>query len=396
MGNDELLNYISMFREKAEQGKLVIFVGAGVSCNVDGMPSWNALIQNMAKAIDYSRCDTCRHRLESCENTCLLKDDFSTDELLKVPQHVFNKDFPKYERDLYCPICGHKPFQAHCRCKNCLEEEQLLRIEQLKQIQEVYSRPRTPVDFSSLSFRNKVFLGTLCRALLKENLYEIAPYSGAEVILAPTDDLRTKIYSDLIHTQIIAVSPQSPLEAFPTDSEDFPNTFYTYKVTYFLNLVFPKNKQDLFTEILNPSYYSADYADEALELWKEIAVAECIEYLQYQLDKVNFEFTPGEKTYKTFEIILNDFSVSQIYGIIWRSVADASKLYLEKGISKKHAANSVIGACERYAERAKINGWDLTQYNRIKDIPQSTLSLFYFNRVLRIGDMGFRVPPTIV
>ena len=88
MDNDELLNYISMFREKAEQGKLVIFVGAGVSCNVDGMPSWNALIQNMAKAIDYSRCDTCRHRLESCENTCLLKDDFSTDELLKVPQHV--------------------------------------------------------------------------------------------------------------------------------------------------------------------------------------------------------------------------------------------------------------------------------------------------------------------
>ena len=100
MGNDELLNYISMFREKAEQGKLVIFVGAGVSCNVDGMPSWNALIQNMAKAIDYSRCDTCRHRFESCENTCLLKDDFSTDELLKVPQHVFNKDQELYYRIL--------------------------------------------------------------------------------------------------------------------------------------------------------------------------------------------------------------------------------------------------------------------------------------------------------
>lgn len=100
MDNDELLNYISMFREKAEQGKLVIFVGAGVSCIVDGMPSWNALIQNMAKAIDYSRCDTCRHRLESCENTCLLKDDFSTDELLKVPQHVFNKDQELYYRIL--------------------------------------------------------------------------------------------------------------------------------------------------------------------------------------------------------------------------------------------------------------------------------------------------------
>lgn len=27
MGDDELLNYISMFREKAGQGKLVVFVG---------------------------------------------------------------------------------------------------------------------------------------------------------------------------------------------------------------------------------------------------------------------------------------------------------------------------------------------------------------------------------
>ena len=306
------------------------------------------------------------------------------------------KNLPKYERDLYCPVCGHKPFQTHCNCENCQEEERNLQMERLQQIEEVYSKPRTPVDFASLSFENKVFLGAICRALLKENLYEIAPFSNSEVILTPTDILRKKLYSSLIHNQVIAVSPQSTLDAFDIDSEDFPNTFYIYRVTYFLNLIFPANKKDLFTEILDPSYYCPENADEAVILWKEIAVAECIEYLQYQLDKVNFEFTPGEKTYKTFDIILNDFSVSQIYGIIWRAVADASKLYLEKGLSKKHAANSVIGACERYAERAKINGWDLTQYNRIKDLPQSVLSLFYFNRVLGIGEMGFRVPPTIV
>ena len=100
MSYDELLKYIGLFREKAEQGKLVIFVGAGVSCNVDGMPSWNTLIQNMAKAIDYSRCDTCRHKKEGCEITCLLKGDFSTDEFLKIPQYVFNKDKELYGRVL--------------------------------------------------------------------------------------------------------------------------------------------------------------------------------------------------------------------------------------------------------------------------------------------------------
>lgn len=100
MSNDELIRYISLFREKAEQGKLVIFAGAGVSCNVDGMPNWNTLIQNMAKAINYSRCNSCRHRASKCESTCLLKDDFSTDEFLKIPQYVFNKDRELYSRVL--------------------------------------------------------------------------------------------------------------------------------------------------------------------------------------------------------------------------------------------------------------------------------------------------------
>lgn len=306
------------------------------------------------------------------------------------------KDAPKYERDLYCPICKHRPYYSECTCKYCVEKEQHLEAERLKLIEETYSKTRTPVDFNKLTFKSKVFLGALCRALLKENMYEVLPYNKSEAILTPTTDLCNELYSTLIHDRVLVVSPLSPIEAFDISSTDFPNIFYTYEVTYNLNLLFPPNKQDIFTEILKPSYYSPDCAEAALELWKEIAISECIEYLQYQLDKVGFDFSAGEKTYKTFEIILGDFSVSQIYGIIWRAVADASRLYLEKGISKRHAANTVIGSCERYAERAKLNGWDLTQYNRIKDIPQSVLSIFYFNRVLGIGEKGFRTPPTII
>lgn len=306
------------------------------------------------------------------------------------------KNAPKYESDLYSPNCGHRPYYSNCKCENCVQEQARLEAEQLEKIKECYSKARTPVEFSTLSFEDKVYLGTLCRALLKENLYEVSPYADTNVILAPSSDLCSEIYDQLIHKGIIAVSPLSPVDAFVVENDDFPNRFYTYKVTYYLNLLFPPNKQDLFTEILNPSYYSQEFSINALNLWKKIAIAECLEYLLYQLNNVGFDFSPGEKTYKTFEIILNDFSVSQIYGIIWKAVADSSKLYLEKGLSKNHAANSVIGACERYAERAKINHWDLTSYRRIRDLPQSTLSVFFFNRVLGIGDMGFEVPPTIV
>ena len=86
MKHEDLLNYVTLFREKAEQGKLIVFVGAGVSQNVKDMPGWNDLIQRMAEAINYSKCDSCSHKAEGCENNCLLKNDFSTDEYLKIPQ----------------------------------------------------------------------------------------------------------------------------------------------------------------------------------------------------------------------------------------------------------------------------------------------------------------------
>ena len=87
MDNREFLKHIRLFRKKANTDKLIIFVGAGVSRNVTGMPDWNTLIQQMAGAINYSRCDNCKKKSKSCQDTCKFKDTFSADEYLKVPQY---------------------------------------------------------------------------------------------------------------------------------------------------------------------------------------------------------------------------------------------------------------------------------------------------------------------
>lgn len=100
MKNEELLSYINLFRGKTNTGKLIIFVGAGVSRNVDGMPSWNQLIQEMAKAINYTKCETCNKKASECEKDCKFINDFSQDEYLKIPQYVFNRDNEQYNRIL--------------------------------------------------------------------------------------------------------------------------------------------------------------------------------------------------------------------------------------------------------------------------------------------------------
>lgn len=65
---------IHEIKKYSSQGKLSIFVGAGVS-RLSGFPSWNALVQSMADEIGYDYdSDSAGYAL------------FSPDELLKIPQ----------------------------------------------------------------------------------------------------------------------------------------------------------------------------------------------------------------------------------------------------------------------------------------------------------------------
>lgn len=69
MENRELIDRIYYLREKADNNKLAVFVGAGVSCNVQGMPSWAELVAKMAKEVGYVKCNNCR-RKKDCESNC--------------------------------------------------------------------------------------------------------------------------------------------------------------------------------------------------------------------------------------------------------------------------------------------------------------------------------------
>ena len=108
MDEKDLLKYIHLFRGKSNAKKLIIFVGAGVSCNVANMPDWNNLINEMAKVIKFSRCDTCKKKEKGCDKTCKLKEVYSNDEFLKIPQYVFNKNQKKYYKVLEANI-KHSP-----------------------------------------------------------------------------------------------------------------------------------------------------------------------------------------------------------------------------------------------------------------------------------------------
>ena len=131
------------------------------------------------------------------------------------------------------------------------------------------------------------------------------------------------------------------------------------------------------------------YKDELLELITEISLMECLAFLEYNLEEHNLSFQPGEKTKVLFTQLLESYSVSQIYIFIWRACKDAAAYYMKGGISKKQAANSVVGSIQRQYERAIGNNWTIGSFKRNYKLPQSILSQVVFNFMLRTDDGGF-------
>ena len=297
--------------------------------------------------------------------------------------------------DVFCIRCHHFPLIKNCRCAECKARE-LDKINKAKQrIVEEYSQYEEPVDITQLDFTTRVYLGALIRSCVNEDLFYVHPYNKTLKRLAPTDSMAEKIYKHLINQKVIVVDPSSSIGCFNLDSEKFPKEYSVFDVTYNLNILYPNNKKELLNEILYPDFYSSEHLEMAFDLWKEIATYECIEFLQYHLDKVHFDFSPGDKTYATFDGMLNVFSVSQIYCIIWRAVRDACHYYQKGNVSTNHAANSAVYNCRRISDNIMRNGWHVSDFTRPHDILQSEISLYFYNAVVKIGDRGLSVAPNL-
>lgn len=339
------------------------------------------------------------------------------------PQKLDNSFCPCCESDLYinrpsksassysinpefCPVCNHIEIST-CDCDFCVEKRHLERkaLEEKRKL-EIKNRrnlvlnhyPISNLDslhLDDISFRDKVYLGSLLRASLAEDLSTILPVEDTN--LTPNGVLTSDILKLLYSKDIIKVHPDfSSLDAFTSNSEmAYPSLFYIYKVHYLLNIKYSDCKDELINELLYPNYFTEEDVEVAYDLWREVALNECIEYLLYNMQKVKFDFSPGEKTFLLINNLLDNFSVSQIFYIIHSSIGGASRHYLEGNISKGHAANSVISRCQTKGEKILLGNWSAYDYFRPADLPQSCLSEFLFNKVLKIGDKGFTVCPSI-
>jgi hypothetical protein len=316
-------------------------------------------------------------------------------------------DFPKHSSEI-----GKPELCSDCKAKDRLQEadeERKRREDAERTRQELRSRLREKIlerhDLSKtrpvspiyrLSLTDAIYLISIMREAY-EDLTKIKPIDLFEQPLAATNDLKREIILQAHDNGLIFIHPDSETDAFADETLD---RFYIYKV-YYAPMVTEKSIVDPKTLVTDLHQYvslpwTEEECEEALILWKKIALSECLEYLLFVMNEHQFEFTPGEKTTQYLEFALQHFSTGQVYNIIWRAVKDAAAFFMrERGVSKKHAANVAISSIQRTAERAIAEKWDLKPYRRNYKTKRSIISEVFYNFASILGDGGFETVPNI-
>lgn len=299
---------------------------------------------------------------------------------------------------------SHSPEEGFV-CRDCRKEKERERRLQRRQLKENRrARVRKVFQPSNLdrrdprswTLRTAVYLLTLVRAGATEKLDLITPVRQQDVPLSPGGLMDQGILEVLSgHDQnLITIHPESDLDCFEFDGLE-PNRYHPMCVSWYLNLGLSAQENREAIRELEDIFREMDWPDSWIEesktLWREVAIHEGIEYLDHKLSQHKLPFDPGERAYGTMENLVQDFSVAQIYNIVWKKAKDAAAWRARTYAPKENATKYAVKAIQGYADKVRSENWNISPYNRDWDCPESMLSKVLYDTVLQID--GFREVP---
>ena len=275
---------------------------------------------------------------------------------------------------IYCPECGH--IEGVCNCKNCTKE----RYEARNAVRNMVLGSQSVKHIESISITHWVYLtafmagGHIGGGITKPlEQFNIAP-TGLNPLFS-----NHVIIEELYMHGIISVSDKSSIYAFPELKEGEKPSFYVDKVYFKINA-------SLTTHSNNP--------EEVLELWRRVAASEVLEYIEFQIRRVNQTFSYSYSVEKDVFRLLDEFSTAQIFSMVWSSTNYSTRCFSERRLKRKDFTTHLMKACKRYADRAISEGWEVKSFNRCKQLPQSEIGKIFYNKVLGIGAKGFNLTPS--
>lgn len=138
--------------------------------------------------------------------------------------------------------------------------------------------------------------------------------------------------------------------------------------------------------------YPINWRENFVCFWKEVALYECINYLEHLFSNQLMDFKIDEKSNSIVGIktALEYYPTEKIYNILWLIEKDAKDLYENKGLMRNHAAKRAAYMIENKVHEFYENKKSLKNFN-FKSFSVLTDVVFY--KILKVGADGFAEIP---
>ena len=320
---------------------------------------------------------------------------------VKIHGKLISRKTPKFSSAWEygrCPNCGHKEGAKFCYCINCERGNVIIQKERNDKRDSIqlneYRSQNNSLDISFLTVQERIFIGALFKAGYFDDLTQIRFDYNYSNPFTSTTQLFIEIITNLIERKIIGISSDIKYEPFfQTSKPDFFNNGRT-KI-YFLNIKGIETSE-LKMEISCPKIDIKQNTSALIEIWRKINIDESKTLLQYCLKYVDFPCNVLEESENIFLLFWEYFSISQVFGLLDRCLGYATKEYQAGKISKTDAGGYLLKQFKFQAERAVSKNWKLSSYFRPREIPESSLSKFFFQEIIGQKDGWFNLVPNSI
>ena len=295
----------------------------------------------------------------------------------------------------YCPSCGHIDDDI-CECAACVEKrkkEQIKREAELKKMAneikiELEKSYTGKVSVDELGFKDRIYLASLLGYGLSDDANVIKSLSECENSYSclAEGDMDERIVDYLLKRNIIIIDTSYLVYAFKQGKVE--NKYMRYK----LNVEIDDNNIGALQELMSPKI---DFSDEnnivdAYNLWKEVAMNDCIAFLVNEMRKKKVEFCPVKKTYILIDSMLKHFSTLQVQYIIYKSIEEISGEDTKSKPKRGVFSDIVLSRMECWDSCMTYRESELPEYRDSKKLLNNNLHGVLFSKVLGLGDKGLR------
>jgi hypothetical protein len=222
----------------------------------------------------------------------------------------------------------------------------------------------------TMDFEDDVYLYAVILSLSDELLINVK--SAKELyscVLSPSDD-----YDQIILNRLAKLGCMS----YPTDDAKSVDIHLPSDVKSIIDYALRLD------ELLKNESEGA--ADELENLSIKVSVHESLFFVKHMLAHKGFSVSLGLKQYSLIEWGLSFFTVGQLNSLLWSSI---KSVLISVDNRNDNLVESVFFKFSYLVKSALKYDWTVTEYKRMKALPQSYLSQIVFNHILRLGHDGY-------